>query len=211
MYISKLKIQNYRNFKDFEIKLKPLTLIIGENNIGKSNLLDAIGLIFSQEVSFYKKRVLEVADFNHACIINLKKQILDTNIPAQDIQYPEIKVTATLFDWTHDQEAVIADWYSNTDFTEAELTYHFAPAHSFNKDEEIASQRAFIQDFKTRITEQAFAALDEAKKLAIINFPISKYYYSIYGGFQRDAQVNTYHLNQLKFELLDAVRDAEVE
>ncbi len=31
MYISKLEIENYRNFKEFSINLKPLTQIIGEN------------------------------------------------------------------------------------------------------------------------------------------------------------------------------------
>ena len=51
MYVKKLEIENYRNFKNFSIDLKPLTLVIGENNVGKSNLLDSLGLIFSQEVS----------------------------------------------------------------------------------------------------------------------------------------------------------------
>ena len=49
MYVKKLEISNYRNFKEFTIDLRPLTLIIGENNVGKSNLLDSLGLIFSQE------------------------------------------------------------------------------------------------------------------------------------------------------------------
>jgi putative ATP-dependent endonuclease of the OLD family len=57
MYISKLSIQNYRNFgnKAFEIELTPFTLIIGENNIGKTNLLNAIGLILSPDISFFQK------------------------------------------------------------------------------------------------------------------------------------------------------------
>ena len=37
MYISKVVIKNFRNFKSFEIELKAFTIIIGENNIGKSN------------------------------------------------------------------------------------------------------------------------------------------------------------------------------
>lgn len=211
MYISKLKIHNYRNFKDFEIRLKPLTLVIGENNIGKSNLLDAIGLIFSQDVSYYKKRVLDIADFNHDCVRDLKRSILNTAVPVNDIIFPVIKVTATLVDWSADQEGVICDWYSNSEFTEAELTYQFSPSHSFNKEEEITQQRTFIANFITKIGQAAFDALSESDKLSIVNFPIAKYYYSIYGGFHRDSQVNTYHLNQIKFELLDALRDAEVE
>jgi len=64
MYIRELEIHNYRNFKDFNVEFKPITLIIGENNMGKTNLLDAIGLIFCQDVSFFKRIVLEVADFH---------------------------------------------------------------------------------------------------------------------------------------------------
>lgn len=211
MYISNLKIENYRNFKDFSIKLKPLTLIIGENNIGKSNLLDSIGLIFSQDVSFFRKRVLEISDFNHSCIVSLKRQILDESVPPESIAYPEIRVSATLVDWSSDQESVIADWYSNSGLTQATLTYQFAPVASFDKVAEITQQRAFVAAVKTDIGEAAFNAIGEKGKLDLINFPISKYYYSIFGGSQRDTQANAYHLNQLKFELLDALRDAETE
>lgn len=45
MYISKVEIKNYRNYEDFSIELKPFVTIIGENNIGKSNLLEAIFLV----------------------------------------------------------------------------------------------------------------------------------------------------------------------
>lgn len=211
MYIKKLQIQNYRNFKDFSIILKPLTLVIGENNIGKSNLLDSIGLIFSQDVSFFKRRMLKVSDFNHDCIVDLKKKILDDTISPEDIIFPEIKISATLSDWSEDQETVIADWYSNAQFTEATLTYNFTPIASFNKIDEINQQREFIRTYKNRISKDAFDKISEREKLELINFPIIKYYYSISGGSHNDSQANPYHLNQLKFELLDALRDARTE
>ena len=211
MYVSRLEIENYRNFKDFKIDLKPLTLIIGENNVGKSNLLDSLGLIFSQEVSFFKKRMLEISDFNYDCILDLKRKILDTDVLITDISYPQIKITATLKDWNLDQESVIADWYSNDEYSEAKLTYIFSPITSFDKSEEIQGQRDFIQKYKNEITEEKFSELKEKEILDLINFPISKYHYSIIGGNQNDTQANLYHLNQLKFELLDALRDAKLE
>lgn len=211
MYVKKLEIENYRNFKNFSIDLKPLTLVIGENNVGKSNLLDSLGLIFSQEVSFFKKRTLEISDFNYDCIIALKKKILNTAIPVEDIEYPIIKITATLTDWNLDQESVISEWYSNEEYSEAKLTYIFSPTSTFNKSEEIQGQRDFIQNYKEEITEEKFNALNEKEILDLINFPISRYHYSIIGGNQNDAQANIYHLNQLKFELLDALRDAKSE
>lgn len=42
MYISKLTLRNWRNFKDFEADLWPRVFIVGPNAVGKSNLLDAI-------------------------------------------------------------------------------------------------------------------------------------------------------------------------
>lgn len=211
MYISKLTIRNYRTFRDFTITLKPLTLIIGENNIGKSNLLDCIGLIFSQDVSFFKKRTLEQADFNYDAILDLKRKILDTSVTPDSIEFPSIIVQATLTDWDQDQGAVVADWYSNDKFTEATLTYVFAPNNRFNKEDEIAEQRKFLEDYRKRCGEEAFKEISEENILGLISFPINKYYYNIYGGHATSGSVNPYFLNQLKFELLDALRDACTE
>jgi putative ATP-dependent endonuclease of OLD family len=208
MYISKLVIKNYRTFKDFTIELKPLTLIIGENNVGKSNLLDSIGLIFGQEVSYFKRRVLEVADFNYEVLLNFKMQILNTAIPIEDIIFPEITIEATLTDWDLDQETVIGDWYSTSDLKYATLTYVFAPASKFDRIAELRKQRAFIADYKNKVTPEVFDELLYSAKLDLINFPISKYHYNIYGGAGTSTVAGSYHLNQLKFELLDALRDA---
>jgi putative ATP-dependent endonuclease of OLD family len=211
MYISKLEIKNYKNFTDFEIELKPLTLIIGENNIGKSNLLNCLGLIFSQDVSIYKKRNLEISDFNYNCITKYKRDILDNDKPIEDIEFPIIEISATLVDWDTDQESVIGDWYINEELTEAKLKYIYSPVSSFDKLEELQNQRDFINTFKSELTAEKLAELSEKDFLDLINFPISKYYYSIIGGNQNETQANIYHLNQLKFELLDALRDAKTE
>lgn len=215
MYISNLKIVNYRNFEEFEIDLRPLTLIIGENNVGKSNLLDAIGLIFSQDVSFFKKRSLETSDFNNDIVKRLKQQILDFKIAADQIEYPIIKVEATLKDWTAEQSSVIGDWMcaqsESGAFSEAKLTYTFSPVSNFNSIEDVTQQREFITKFIADKSQSVFDNLGENEKLNLINFPISKYYYSISGGEEGGSQASIYHLNQLKFELLDALRDAKRE
>lgn len=211
MYISQLVIKNYRTFNEFKIELKPLTLIVGENNIGKSNLLDSIGLIFGQDVSYSKRRILEVADFNYKEILRFKTQVLDFGIPIKDIVYPEIFIEATLKGWDEDQESVISDWYSNASFTEATLAYNFAPGPRFNRLEDLQRQRDFISNFIKENSKKYYDALPMSAKLDLINFPISKYSYTIYGGGNSSTSANIYHLNQLKFELLDALRDACTE
>lgn len=43
--IRRIKIDGYKSFKDFEVTLRPLSVIFGPNASGKSNLLDAIYLL----------------------------------------------------------------------------------------------------------------------------------------------------------------------
>ncbi len=43
--ITRVFIKGYKSLRDIDISLKPLTLIVGPNASGKSNLLDALGLL----------------------------------------------------------------------------------------------------------------------------------------------------------------------
>src|SRR5712692_1081599 len=43
--IRRVGIQGYKSLKDVAIELQPLTVIIGPNAAGKSNLFDALGLL----------------------------------------------------------------------------------------------------------------------------------------------------------------------
>ncbi len=64
MYIKSIEIKNFRNFSDFEIKFNDgFQTLIGENNIGKSNLYWAIRLVLDRNLS-YNSRNLEEKDFN---------------------------------------------------------------------------------------------------------------------------------------------------
>jgi len=117
MYIKKLTIKNFRNIGNppFEITLKPFTLVIGENNIGKTNLLSAIALLFSQELSVTQRRALEIDDINYDAVAAFKKQVADLGRDAEDVAFPEVLIDAVLTGMTHDQHDVIGDWYVGTD------------------------------------------------------------------------------------------------
>jgi putative ATP-dependent endonuclease of OLD family len=45
MHISRIQIQNFRNFRDLDVSLSDDAVIVGENKIGKSNLLHALRLV----------------------------------------------------------------------------------------------------------------------------------------------------------------------
>ena len=203
MYIKHLSITNYRNFGDppFKMELRPFTVVIGENNVGKTNLLNALGLIFSQEIMIFRKRVLEIDDINYASIEAFKNKICDFDISAEEIEFPVVSVEVILTDMNEDQEAVVGDWFINRDLTEAKISYQFAPAANFDKVAWIEKQRDLIK--KKRDAGDC--------EPTFIDFPIGDYRYSIFGGNDPSNECNMYFLRMLKMEFLDALRDAQKE
>ncbi|WFR57152.1 AAA family ATPase [Anaerocolumna sp. AGMB13025] len=61
-YICKIHMKNFRNFHDVEFTLSEKQVLIGENAVGKSNLLFALQLILDPTLS-EKDRMLEESDF----------------------------------------------------------------------------------------------------------------------------------------------------
>jgi putative ATP-dependent endonuclease of OLD family len=114
MYVSRLHLQNYRCFENTVVEFDPgVTVIIGENNSGKSSLLSAPQLIFkgggAQSLGRY--------DFYQS--------IEPTTEP------PNISITATLSSQQGEEEpaelGAVATWLSSVEGRgwEAKLTYHF--------------------------------------------------------------------------------------
>lgn len=44
MYISEVKINNFRSFRELSVKLRKNTILIGENDVGKTNFFAALSL-----------------------------------------------------------------------------------------------------------------------------------------------------------------------
>lgn len=83
MKIEKLHIKGFRNFEDEEIVFQPKTLIIGANDVGKTNLLYALRILFDKSISEHD---LELNDSDYNAYSNA-----DT-----------IEITATICDVTED-------------------------------------------------------------------------------------------------------------
>lgn len=209
MIIRKLTIENYRNFTTFEMELKKFTLIIGENNIGKTNLLNALGLIFSQELTFYKKRQLEIDDINYKATDKLRTEIAKGTIPANDIKFPSVKVEVILEDFNSntDQEAIVGDWFIDKDLKQAKLTYIFNKRKDLTKW--VEEQREKINKIQKNENESDTDFFNRKKSL--VDFPIKAYEYNIYGGLDSTKRADNYFLRMLRFEFLDALRDAKTE
>ncbi|KUP08423.1 ATP-dependent endonuclease [Bacillus coahuilensis p1.1.43] len=208
MYISHISIKNYRNYgnEPFITKLKKFTTIIGENNIGKTNLLESIGLILSQDITMFRKRMLQLDDINYKTRMRFKEEVLDTSIPPENVKFPEVEIQITFEEMDAKQLSVVGDWFSDNSMETAKLTYLFRPVNGFNRKEWVEKQRDYIQKLKSEMKE-----IQEENLLNFIEFPIKKYQYLIYGGNDNSNRAEPYFLGMLKLELLDALRDAKRE
>ena len=194
MYISKIRVKNYRNLKDFEIELKPFTTIIGENNVGKSNLLEAISLVLSNEISVYKKRKLEIEDFSIQTIQQFKKDMICKT--EEQITFPEIRIDLYFMEPDLDQEPIVERCWYDYDSKLARISYLYSYKSPKKKE--------YISKTKQLIKEKGKEAME------FVDFPIEDYEYSIVCGKQ-DYTVENYWLKMLKVEYLDALRDVKRE
>lgn len=190
MYISNIKIKNFRNFKEQEIIFNDgVNVIIGHNNAGKTNLLKALSLVINQDVS---KR-LDVDDFNkNTTFADLK------NTP------PKISIEVTIKKGCHEEEddlVMVANWLTKLDTEfEAKLTYEF-----------------FLPEREKSKYDQAMLAIDgtatDARDVAwrvINNDFIRLYTYKVWcGNLSNQTVADSESLSKFDFQFLDAIRDVE--
>lgn len=204
MHIRQLSVKNFRNFGDqpFVIELKPFTLILGENNVGKTNLLTAISLLFGQDISVQRRRILELDDINYFAVQRFKEQVTDSDIDWNAVEFPEVVIEATLVEMDDDQHSVVGDWYSDASLETANVTYRFGIRSSFDRERWIEQQRQAASE-----TEPD----DDDRQVQLIDFPIREYRYSIFGGGIQSNECDSQYLQMLRVEFLDAMRDASRE
>ncbi len=196
MFISKLTIENYRNFRTFSIPLKPFTLIIGENNTGKTNLTTALSLIFTQEITSFRNRRLQIDDVNYSAIYDFKKAI----VTKEETRFPEVKIEIELEDFKGFQPSVVGDWFIDKELKKARLTYLFRPKSGLELKSWIEKNQKIVNT-----TE------DVDTKIKKLDFPINDYEFLVFGGDDPGTRADPYFLAQLKMEVLDALRDAKRE
>lgn len=115
MYISKIQISNFRNFRQKEIEFNDgINVIIGHNNAGKTNLIKALSLVIDTE----KSKRLEVDDFNKCFSLAELKATP-----------PKIRIAITIKkgkEQEPDDLVTISNWLTKLDSSyEALLTYDF--------------------------------------------------------------------------------------
>lgn len=117
LFISRVKIKNYRNFKDVDVRLGHKQIIIGENNVGKTNFLKALQLILDPTLSD-EDRMLEESDFNDT-LVNPMENREEIVIEVYIENYSNNKTILTVF-----QDATVKNEKGKEVL---KLTYRFFP------------------------------------------------------------------------------------
>lgn len=113
MHLSNLIIKNFRNFESINIPLARNIVLLGENRIGKSNLLYAIRLVLDSSLSD-SARHLKLSDLWDGCDLTTAPQV-------------EIHLDFSEFDDDVSLAALLTDFRRADNPTVARLSYVFRP------------------------------------------------------------------------------------
>ncbi|MCB9421680.1 MAG: AAA family ATPase [Ardenticatenaceae bacterium] len=81
MRISKIKIQNFRNFKDLEVPLSDKVVVLGENAVGKTNFIDALRLVLDRS---FRPQLGESDFHNNASVPKFRGTIIQVDVFFED-------------------------------------------------------------------------------------------------------------------------------
>ncbi|EGQ9353642.1 TPA: AAA family ATPase [Vibrio parahaemolyticus] len=130
MYIRKVTINNYRSFRFFEAQLQQLTVVIGENDTGKTNFFTALSLPLSgNQIDFNQKR-LSVSDINKDAVIDFLKSVVSDDTAENQLEkIPKVSVTVEFADPKDAYEtALLAKWIvADRDEETYKIRYDFKP------------------------------------------------------------------------------------
>jgi hypothetical protein len=118
MHLSRIQIKNFRNFKELDISLGENAVILGENKVGKTNLLFALRLILDPSLPD-SMRCLRKEDFWDG---------LGRPLRAEDVI--EISIEFSNFSENEGLLAVLADHLISPDPMVAKITYLGSSAES---------------------------------------------------------------------------------
>lgn len=130
MYIKKVLINNYRSFRTFEAQLQKMTIVIGENDSGKTNFFTALSLPLSgNQIDFNQKR-LRISDINKDSVIEFFTSIINEEPEAVQLQkIPKVSVIVEFADPKDSYEtALLAKWLvADGDEETYKIRYDFKP------------------------------------------------------------------------------------
>jgi putative ATP-dependent endonuclease of OLD family len=141
LYLSRIKIENFRNFSELDVELCGNVVVVGENRVGKTNLLYALRLLFDPTLPD-SARQLSISDY------------------WDGVGEPEAGDAITIlveirdFEENLDVNALLTDFRLDDDPETVRLTYQFRPRADLEGDPTTDNDFEFV----------SFGGEDEAKR-----------------------------------------------
>ncbi|AII57414.1 ATP-dependent nuclease [Dehalococcoides mccartyi] len=145
MFLSRIEINNFRNFEHLDVKLGRTTVVVGENNVGKSNLLHALRLILDPKLPDAARQLKEEDFWDGLKQPVTNKLALEIAVEFQDFQEDK-SILAVLQSYL--VKGVIPDT--------ARLTYRFRPRSPLPKGRDVT-----IEDYEFVV----FGGVDEKNRV----------------------------------------------
>jgi putative ATP-dependent endonuclease of OLD family len=161
MYLSRIRISNFRNFSDLDVSLGGNVVVVGENRVGKSNLLYALRLIFDPTLPD-SARELTRSDFWDGLEAPGKNDAILVSVEIKD------------FEADQDVLAILTDYRIDKDAKTVRLTYEYRPKADVKepaKDDDYeficyggeSEAKQFGYDLRSRITMELLPALRDSE------------------------------------------------
>lgn len=194
MYVKKVEIRNYRGFTNFNTELSKLTLIVGENETGKSNFLSALSLPLSRNDISFNQKSLKVSDINTKAILSFYKAVIEGK-PHTDLiaLIPKVSVEIEIVAPTCEyEEALLKHWLTDDPSGAVYgIRYDFKP----KEDEDLIKAVKVLLEGITDIKEARW-----------FTFPVEFFDYQIV-SVNNGKRISFNDLKRLVINNIDAERD----
>jgi putative ATP-dependent endonuclease of OLD family len=130
--LSRIVIKNFRNFRSLDVRLGQHAVVLGENKVGKTNLLFALRLILDPSLPDSARR-LRLDDFWDG---------LERPLKADDVV--EVSIEFSGFEELEELLAVLADHLVQPEPMVARITYRYQPVAGLDREPRSEADYEFI-------------------------------------------------------------------
>jgi putative ATP-dependent endonuclease of the OLD family len=162
VYLSNIKIENFRNFSQLDVELAGNVVVVGENRVGKSNLIYALRLIFDPTLP-ESARQLSMSNYWDGLGVPSAEDVIRIQVEIEDFE-DDLAILAILTDFRLDDDP-----------DTVRLTYEFRPRADLEGDPATDNDFEFVcyggeneakrfgHDLRRRITMDVLPALRDAE------------------------------------------------